>query len=916
MAELEEDWQREAAVRSWPARLRPEDDAFGGVDGIINGKFGFSTAMEQNPWWQVDLGETVALDRLLVFNDCEIPQRAGRIVILVSIDGRSFAEVYRHNGTVFHGFSDGKPLAVPLAGKAGRFVRITTPACMSLQLDEVQVFTTNHNRNVALGKLATQSSVSTKSVRSPKLMQLALSNQPVQEVVARGLKLAERLEAMGVDTRKEDEHLRQIQADLPSVAGEVRRNAHLQARATVRSLALKNPLLNFERILFVKRAPSMFLHMADQYFGWWSQPGGGIYILEGWKTNASRVRCLTAALPPGSFEGPDISHDGTKVVFAYCRFNRRVAGKEKVNKDSIPESSFYHLYEMNLDGSGLRQITHGRYDDFDPRYLPAGDIAFLSTRHGTALQTTKAFAVSTLNTTHPNGYSRCGGNEMRPSAIFTLHAVRPDGLEIRPLSAFESCEWTPSVAQDGRILYSRWDYVDRWNNNFISLWSANQDGTNPQLLYGNYTPSPQAVMEPRSVPGSSKIVFTASAHHCINGGSLCLFDRDKGTEFESPLTRLTPDVCFPEAEGWPEHYFANPWPLSEEFFLTAWSPKRLPPMGGYEPVRDERNPSNALGIYLYDVFGNLELLYRDPEISSLYPIPVAPRPKPQSQTSLAKWDGKQEGAFLIQDVYRGLGEIPRGMIKRLRVIAVPPKVQPHMNQPVLGVSAEDPGKYVLGTVPVEADGSAHLRVPSGLPVFFQALDDTGVAIQTMRTLTYAMPGQTLACIGCHEHRDEAPAVAAPVLAALRAPSKLAPGPSGSWPLRFDQLVQPVLDRQCISCHNPHGENARAASLNLTGTNAWPALISFAGGDLKKQVFERDRSLAGQNATRNSRLWQVLTQPGGHQQVKLDPEALDRFATWMDTYAHRQGHYSEAQEKDIARLRTAFADLLEDAPKRR
>ena len=165
-----------------------------------------------------------------------------------------------------------------------------------------------------------------------------------------------------------------------------------------------------------------------------------------------------------------------------------------------------------------------------------------------------------------------------------------------------------------------------------------------------------------------------------------------------------------------------------------------------------------MGIYLCDRFGNLELLYRDEAISSMYPIPVRPRKKPPVQPSEVDWDGAQEGSLLVQDVYQGLTGVTRGPVKRLRIVAVPPKVQPHMNQPCIGVSAEDPGKYVLGTVPVASDGSAHVRIPSGVPVFFQALDERGMALQTMRSLTYVLPGQTLSCVGCHESREQAPPV--------------------------------------------------------------------------------------------------------------------------------------------------------------
>jgi hypothetical protein len=317
-------------------------------------------------------------------------------------------------------------------------------------------------------------------------------------------------------------------------------------------MALANPLLDFDTILFVKRAPGMFPHVCDQYYGWWSRPGGGIYLLRGFKDNASRLQCLTRDWPAGNFLRPDLSCDGKKVLFAWCKYYPHVAGiKNKVDKEKLPEDSFYHLFEMNVDGSGVRQLTQGYYDDFDARYLPSGEIVFLSTRKGTSLQAGKASAAASGRSTCPDSYVRCGGDNHRPVAIFTLHVMDANGKNLCAISAFENFEWTPSVADDGRILYARWDYIDRFNGHFMSLWSTNPDGTNPQLVYGNYTTKPQCIFEARPIPNSRKLVFTATAHHSITGGSLALLDRRLGTEYERPLTRLTPEVCFPEAEGWP-----------------------------------------------------------------------------------------------------------------------------------------------------------------------------------------------------------------------------------------------------------------------------------------------------------------------------------------------------------------------------
>ena len=383
-----------------------------------------------------------------------------------------------------------------------------------------------------------------------------------------------------------------------------------------------------------------------------------------------------------------------------------------------------------------------------------------------------------------------------------------------------------------------------------------------------------------------------------------------GNELERPLTRLTPEVCFPETEGWPSSYYAGPHPLSEEHFIVAWSDRRLPAHTLMQPD-DPRNPRNALGIYLFDAWGNLTLLHRDPEISSMNPIPIRPRARPAAIADTVDWDGAQEGRFVLQDVYEGLDGVERGTIERLRVIGVPPKVQPHMNRPSLGVSREDPGKFVLGTVPVEKDGSAHFRVPSGIPVFFQALDADGVSVQTMRSLTYVQPNETLSCVGCHESRDSTPPAGRVPIATMRPPSRLKPAPSGSWPLRFDELVGPVLNARCVSCHEPGAEDAVAAKLDLTPARAYATLMSWRDGELRKLAFEKDRSTVGDSPSRKSRLLALLTADDGHHGVRLDANSRERLATWLDTYAQRLGTYSAEQERDLRALRQQLATLLEE-----
>jgi hypothetical protein len=249
-------------------------------------------------------------------------------------------------------------------------------------------------------------------------------------------------------------------------------------------------------------------------------------------------------------------------------------------------------------------------------------------------------------------------------------------------------------------------------------------------------------------------------------------------------------------------------------------------------------------------------------------------------------------------------------VKQLRVVGVCTKTQPQMNIPMLGVSSEEPGKYLLGTVPVEEDGSAYFHVPSGIPFSFQALDQEGMAIQTMRSLTYVWPKQTLACIGCHESREAAPQTASRfALAARRAPSKLTPGPEGTWPLRFDRLVQPVLDQACVSCHRPGSADAKAARFDLTASRAYDNLLNFDNKNLYQLVYERTQSIAGQGPARNSTLLAMLRDAKGHQGLHLDGASLNRLTIWMDLYAQRQGSFCEAQEKELEQLKQKLKPLL-------
>lgn len=938
---LEADWllAEEVALHGpVTAAVTPQADAAGGCDGIKNGEWGFHTGHDREPWWQVDLGESRELGRIVIWNRREAPDRAARIRVLLSDDGQRFRRVYQHDGTVFHGFADQRPLVVNLRDQRARFVRLALPSPGYLHLDEVEVLCgADPEKNLALHQPADQSSASQWSVAHGKLKAVdwVARTRETLEVCARlladfgGPDASQDLEPPppGNDSLQDAgariEAVRQKLAALP--ADESAQPLFLEARRLQRQFALRTPLLReFDTLLFTKRVPGSFNHMSDQYYGWWSKPGGGIYRLRNFTGEQPVEECLTTSFTePGSFLRPTLSYDGTKILFAWCRHYPHLAAEpNKLDKANVPEDAFYHLFEMNVDGGEVRQLTRGKYDDFDGRFLPDGRIVFLSTRRGQALQVGRESAARTVaRADEPDSYVRCGGGPERPVAVYTLHTMNADGSDLVAISPFEMFEWTPEIGHDGAILYSRWDYIDRDNMPYMGLWAINPDGANARLVYGNYTHAPHCAFEAKPIPGSHKIVFTGSAHHAQTMGSLVLLDPAAGLEGEAPITRLTPEVPFPEIEGWPKTSYASPWPLSERFHLVAWGAEGFLVQGraGWDRWHAVQRPRNGMALYLYDAAtGVRELLWMDQDITCGDPIPLRPRARPPVIASQLAACAPGEGSFLLTDVHQGLPGVPRGAIKSLRLVAVPAKTHPTMNFPHLGITADDPGKCVLGTVPVEPDGSAYFRAPAGVIVFLQALDEAGVAMQTMRSVTHVQPGQTLGCVGCHEHRHQAPP-ARPALAVLREPSRLTPGPDGSWPLRFAHLVQPVLDRACAGCHQPTATNAVAAQLDLSPVKAYATLIAWGNPSLTELVwagYRRGHSLPGDGIAQRSALWTLLTASPGHHDLRLTAEDRERLLTWMDTYAQRLGHFSEEQERELLELRRTSAELLAPRPDRR
>ena len=665
---LRRDWVRQAELRfaeepnlrAKPSTASREADAAGAVDGVTGEPWGFHTGLEADPWWQVDLQAPVKLGRVVIHNRGQGGQeRAATLILTVSADGRSWQEAYRHGGAAFG--CGAAALTVPCEGREARYIRVRLAGKQYLHLNEVQVYAAGGTNNVALGKPALQSSVSQWSADHLHAAKAVDWAAVAKECLARGVKLAGALREAGVDVKGFEAEAAELGRRLAARPAAAEQALYFDVRRCVRALALSNPLLNFDRLLVTKQLdPGWIYHMSDQYLGWWSRPGGGIYALEDFRSGQPKETCLTARFPEGCFQRPMLSWDARRIVFAYCRFHPGLAEDvNKVDKSALPEDAFYHLYEMAVDGSGLRQLTFGKYNDFDARYLPDGRIVFLSTRRGWQTRYSDDDVRKTLsNPEQPESYVRCGGDARRPVAVYTLHTIQADGSDMRTISPFEMFEWTPAVANDGGIVYARWDYVDRSNMPYMGLWRMNPDGTQPAHLFGNYTPNPHTMFEARPVPHSRKFVFTAGAHHANTGGSLVLLDVTRGEDGPGAMTRLTPEVPFPETETtgeggtWLRHYYASPWPLSETFYLTAWSHRGL-------LTHFHKNDEGAgMGVYLYDAFGNQDLLCADERFQVLHPIPVAAQERPPRVASLLEPGAPKKGRFLLSSVYNSRRPMP------------------------------------------------------------------------------------------------------------------------------------------------------------------------------------------------------------------------------------------------------------------
>ncbi|NLX99034.1 MAG: hypothetical protein GXY83_23060 [Rhodopirellula sp.] len=660
------------------------------------------------------------------------------------------------------------------------------------------------------------------------------------------------------------------------------KDAYFAVRRVKRRIALSNPVVDFSKLLFIDqpypRGRVNDTHESIHRMGITATPGGRLLVLDGLHPGGD-VRLLAPKEKPGSFWRPSLSFDAKRVLYCFKAHDEKA----------------FHLYEMNLDGTTLRQLTESDYDDIDPIYLPDGHILFTTTRG--------------------NSHVRCG------PFIYSYILARcdADGGNIYLISYNGEPDFVPSLLHDGRVIYSRWEYSDKPLWRLQKLWTTNPDGTGTAHFWGNQSVWPDHLSEPQPIPGSRRVMFSGVGHHDWWSGSIGIIDPDQGRDFPHGLTKVTADLRWPECSLPPvdpieaaDYHSAGRFtgyktalPLSEEDFLVS-----------------ARGEGGKFRLYLMDVYGNRELIYEGIH-NVWHAVPIKPRPAPPQPPHRVVWPGTGEdrkpvepGVFFSPDVYQGAPELPRGAVKYLRVFQLDYKTYTTWKKtyrhsgPAVSIVQEEGVKRILSEVPVETDGSVHFVAPAGRSLFFQLLDSDRRCVQTMRSFSGLMPGERRGCVGCHElHSTSPPTEQHGGLALRRAPTELSPPSWGTESIGYERFAQPVLDRYCLKCHN--GDAAKFDEpdlrlrpghgpfpepyLTLVGQAAWhysvPADRPGCGIAGVIPVESMDPTMNDPKALTTLRPMQYLSGAsrlielagsGKHYDVKVDPESLHRLIAWVDS----------------------------------
>jgi len=759
-------------------------------------------------------------------------------------------------------FWDGEPLAQPVSfGTTGswfvyRWSKVTLPE-ITAGPHTLKVVARHQDANVNFDMMA----ISAPDVRPPSDLTSLTPPPGGRELSEQAAALQRAMQHLAAEyparydcegaVRKELAELKARTAAMLASGGDDAGWRQVHAELTElsrRALLEQNPLMQFGTLLFTRRHPLGGQHYAyTEALSWnrdrprFFKPGASLCTLSPpWP--GGRLDVILES-PEGVIRDPDVQFDGTKVLFAH---------KKSLDGDD------YHLYEWDVATRRIRPLTSAAgFADYEGCYLPDGNIMFSSTR---CVQTVDCFPVPASN----------------------LYLMDGQGRHVRRLTVNPVHDNFPSVLSDGRMVFTRWEYNDRWVLHVQGLAVINPDGTGGTAYYGNNSYWPVSMLHARAIPGGTKIVCTLSGHHDVDQcGEIGVFDVGRGTEEATGCVHLWPPRKIEPIKD--EFYWRKlsalyqfPYPLSEHFFLVSCKPRG----------------KQHFGIYLIDTFGNRVLIFEDPSISCNSPMPLAARARPPVVPSKVRY-AETEGTVYLADVYRGRGMkgVKRGEVKALRIVEMinRPTGTQHWagmdGTPSMGLCSSWDAKRVVGTVPVAADGSARFQVPAGAALYFQPLDFRGRALQWMRSWVTLMPGETVACVGCHESSRHAPPVSLPQGKRAVRPE---PWYAGDEPFSFPRDVQPVLDRKCVSCHDqddPAGLDLRADktdAFNL-GYEQLRPYVKVPGTRSEPPMIEPK-----QFGAIASPLVRLLEK--GHYDAQLSDEEWDRIVTWIDLNAPYYGTY--------------------------
>jgi len=623
-----------------------------------------------------------------------------------------------------------------------------------------------------------------------------------------------------------------LMADNPDDMPMLRRQ-YLVTRLATRNVVMTNPDIDFDKLIFTLRNNNNANNITQgdllHVFG----ADGEIVIKAGLNPEDPVKPLLNGRLGQGHLRGFDLHWDADRILFSFVEqpgWEKMMGEREEKYQSQLQDGAQIntfsawgspndakrawwceraHLWEMDLTSGELRQITDDPFqDDYEPAYLPNGDIIFVSDRSCYG--------------------SQCAGNPGQDKMITNLHRGKIDGSGIYALSNNKDFDRFPRVMDDGTFLFLHWEYQERHLWLPHTVWRARPDGTALDTLYKQHIPhSPHSLRHARQVPGMDKFSAIACGHHVGSVGAVFMVDYLQGVNNGEAMRNLTPNVDRTEGGygpwktveegGVPDKggYYHNPWPLSDKSLLVNYS------------YNDDKHMARSYAVYYIDVWGNKELIHRDKKMSTTYVFPLKQRKTPPVIPDSTNEDLKEAYVY-TGDVHEGVEGIEPGTIKYIRVSQHMPwpcvrdtETEANINFDDLHYNPSGPWSHIMGfngwsparsigIVPVEEDGSAYFKVPVRQPVYFQALDENFMEVRRMRSMVTLQPGEQRGCLGCHETRSDGVGEMKYGLAQAlkRSPSMPVPPSWGAAVVpSFEQHIQPILDRNCGSCHgadNPAG----------------------------------------------------------------------------------------------------------------